>query len=58
MKICEGLSIAIIMYITGYVRQLTGSYFGVSLLIIFNSGVSIALAFYLMRLAVQKPKEY
>lgn len=57
MKICEGLSIAIIMYITGCIRQYTGSYFGVSILIIFNSGVSIAFAFYLMHLA-DTPQTY
>lgn len=51
MKICEGLSISIIMYVTGLVRQHTGNYFWVSVLIIINSAISIGFALYLMKLA-------
>lgn len=51
MKICEGLSIAIIMYVTGLVRQYTGDYFWVSVLIIINAAISVGFAIYLMRLA-------
>ena len=49
MKIFEGVSISIMMYTTGFVRLKTGSYTGVSLLLIATAAVSIFFAIYLDR---------
>jgi len=54
MKIFEGVSISIMMYTTGFVRLKTGSYTGVSLLLIATAAVSIFFAIYLDNLAKEK----
>lgn len=56
MKIFEGISISVMMYSTGLVRQKTGSYTGVSLLLIATAAVSIFFAVYLDNLAKEKAK--
>ena len=54
MKIFEGVAISVMMYATGLVRQKTGSYTGVSLLLIATAAVSIFFAVYLDNLAKEK----
>ena len=54
MKIFEGVAISVMMYATGFVRQKTGSYTGVSLLLIATAAVSIFFAVYLDNLAKEK----
>mmetsp|Transcript_11587 Transcript_11587/g.17532 ORF Transcript_11587/g.17532 Transcript_11587/m.17532 type:complete len:355 (-) Transcript_11587:165-1229(-) len=54
MKIFEGLILSISMYLNGHIRQLTGSYFGVSLLILVNSSIGVGLCIYLRQLIDSK----
>ena len=54
MKIFEGVAISVMMYATALVRQKTGSYTGVSLLLIATAAVSIFFAVYLDNLAKEK----
>ena len=56
MKIFEGCSIAVAIYANGHIRQSTGSYFGVSVLLIANASIGALAALYLARLA-SLPKE-
>ena len=56
MKIFEGCSISVAIYANGHIRQSTGSYFGVSLLLIANASIGTLAALYLARLA-SLPKE-
>jgi hypothetical protein len=57
MKVYEGVAISVMMYVTGYVRQKSGSYIGVSILLIVTAGISIFFAVYLERMANDKKNE-
>lgn len=56
MKICEGCGISLAMYVNGHVRQRTGSYFGVSLVIMSNAILGGTASLYLNHLS-SLPKE-
>mmetsp|Transcript_935 Transcript_935/g.1672 ORF Transcript_935/g.1672 Transcript_935/m.1672 type:complete len:305 (+) Transcript_935:303-1217(+) len=51
LKIFEGLVLSITMYANGHIRQITGTYFGVSLLIIVVSALGQFVGFNLIQLS-------
>ena len=53
-KISEGAVIAGVVYINGHIRQSTGSYNGVSALVIINCLIGLAASTYLERRAFAK----
>ena len=51
LKIFEGLVLSIAVYANGHIRQIYGSYFGVSAMILVNTSIGIFIGLYLIGLA-------